>query len=258
MTEIPKHIELKFYGTIIGEIPIEEFENWIYNDNEIESVLSSDDYLELISFNYKKNGAKYELVNLLSEKYVDLGEYEKWKMLNKLRIALKRDENLSDILREFYDLYCRGYLFFNDLGLGYGLMVEVPLSGNYKAESWEEMNEIEKNELIESFYPQLESDIKRAIDWIENGRIVLTGETGEIGHYEYEDLRTENERKSTVWIEVERDDNAGFKAFESNLKILKEQENRPTTIHKSNSGESTKFKPSKNNKRRSWWRRLWS
>ncbi|NOU62274.1 hypothetical protein [Marinifilum caeruleilacunae] len=232
MTEIPKHIELKFYLTIIGEIPIEEFENWIYNDKEIESVLSEDYYLELVSFNYKKNGAKYELVNLLSEKYIDLGEYEKWKMLNKFRIALKRDENLPDILREFYDLYCRGYVFLNDLGLGYGLMVEVPPSANYKADSWEQMNEIEKKELIDSFYPQLDFDIKRAINWIEKGKIVLTGETDEIGHYEYEDLRTENERKSTVWTEVGRDDKTGFKAFESNLKILKEQEKRLTTIYK--------------------------
>ena len=232
MTEIPKHIELKFYDTIIGKISIEEFENWIYNDKEIESILSDDGYLELISFNYKKNGAKYELVNLLSEKYVDLGKYEKWKILNKLRVALKRDENLPDILREFYDLYCRGYVFLNDLGLGYGLTVEVPPSGNYKAESWEEMNEIEKEELIDSFYPQLELDIKRAIDWIEKGKIVLTGKMDEIGHYDYEDLRTEDERKSTVWTEVERDDKTGFKAFESNLKILKEQEKRPTTMYK--------------------------
>ena len=124
MTEIPKHIQLKFYETIIGKISTEEFESWIYSDKEIETILPDDDYLELISINYKKDGAKYELVNLLSEKYVDLREYEKWKMLNKLTTALKKDKRLPDILREFYDLYCRGYTFLNDLGLGYGLTVE--------------------------------------------------------------------------------------------------------------------------------------
>jgi len=230
MTEIPKHIEQKFLDTIIGKIPIEEFESWIYNDKEIKSAICEDDYFELISFNYKKNGAKYELVNLLSQKFVELGEYEKWKMLDKLKTALRRDEKLPEILRELYDLYCRGYVFLNDLGLGYGLAVEVPPSSNYKADTWEEMSEIEKKELIDSFYPQLDFDIKRAIDWIEKGKIVLTGKTDEIGHYEYDDLRTENEKESTVRTEVERDDKTGYKAFENNLKTLKEEEKRATTI----------------------------
>jgi len=197
MINLPKHIELKFYGAIIGKIKIEDFEKWIYSNEEIESILSEDDYLELISFNYKESGAKYELVDFLSEKYVDLGEYEKWKILQKLNIALKRDKRLPEILREFYDLYCRGYTFLNDLGLGYGLTVEVPPSGNYKAESWEEMPEKEKSELLDSFYPQLDLDIKRTIDWIEKGKILLTGKKDEIGHYEYKDLRTEEESKST-------------------------------------------------------------
>jgi len=130
---------------------------------------------------------------------------------------LKRDERLGPILREFYDLYCHGYAFLNDLGLGYGLMIEVPPSPKYKAETWEELSDSEKQELLDSFYPQLESDIKRAIEWIENGKLILKGRKDEIGHYEYEDLRTEEERDSTVWTEVKRDDKTGFKAFESNL-----------------------------------------
>lgn len=197
MINLPKHIELKFYNTIIGKIKIQDLEKWIYSNKEIESILSEDDYLELISFNYKGRGAKYELVNLLSEKYVDLGEYEKWKILNKLNIALKSDKRLPDILRAFYDLYRRGYTFLDDLGLGYGLTVEVPLSGNYKAETWEEMPEKEQSELLASFYPQLDLDIKRTIAWLEEGKIILTGKKDEMGHYEYKDLRTEEESKST-------------------------------------------------------------
>lgn len=256
MTEIPKHIELNFYDTIIGKISIQEFEAWIYSDKEIESILSEDDYLELISFNYKKSGAKYELINLLSKKYIDLGEYEKWKMVNKLKIALKRDERLPDILRDFYNLYCRGYVFLYDLGLGYGLTVEVPLSGNYSAETWEEMNEHEKKQLINSFYPQLEFDIKRAIDWIENKKIIFTGKTDDIGHYEYEDLRTEEARKSTVWTEVERDDKTGFKACESNLKILKEDNIYPAA-QKSSSGKRVSSDNTHIKQGWAWLKNLW-
>jgi len=214
---------------------LEEFESWVYSDKEIESIFSEDEYLELISFNYKKNGAKYELVNLLTDKYIDLGEYEKWKMLNLLYSAKNKNEELPDILRQFYDLYCRGYIFLNDLGLGYGLTVEVPASSNYKVETWEEMSETEKIELLESFYPQLQSDIERTISWIENGKIIFSGTTNEISQYEYEDLRTEEERKSTVWTEVERDDKSSWSVKENNLKIANE-EKHPTTIYKNNGG----------------------
>ena len=170
MKNLPGHIEQQFYDTILEKVNLEDFESWVYSDKELELLLSEDEYLELISFNYKKNGSKYELVNLLSKKYVDLGEYEKWKMLNLLYAAKNRDERLPDILRQFYNLYCRGYNFLNDLGLGYGLTVDVPPSSKYKAETWEEMSETEKRELIESFYPQLQSDIERTMSWIENGK----------------------------------------------------------------------------------------
>jgi len=209
MKNLPGHIEQQFYDTILEKVNLEDFESWVYSDKELELLLSEDEYLELISFNYKKNGSKYELVNLLSKKYVDLGEYEKWKMLNLLYAAKNRDERLPDILRQFYDLYCRGYNFLNDLGLGYGLTVDVPPSSKYKAETWEEMSETEKRELIESFYPQLQSDIERTMSWIENGKILFSGKADEIGHYEYDDLRTEEERKSTVWREVEKNNKAG-------------------------------------------------
>lgn len=116
------------------------------------------------------------------------------------------------------------------------MTLEVPPS-NYKAETWEVMSETEKSELIESFYPQLQSDIERAITWIENGKIILSGKTDEIGHYEYEDLRTEEERKSTVWTEVESDDKSGWSVKASNLKILKE-EKRPTAMYKNGGGDN--------------------
>lgn len=252
MTHLPENIKQYLFDTIYGKVTLTDFEQWVYTNKELESLLDEDDYLELISFNFKKNGAKYELVNLLSDKYVDLGEYEKWKLLNSLKTALKRDERLGPILREFYDLYCHGYVFLNDLGLGYGLTIEVPPSPKYKVDTWEELTDSEKEELLDSFYPQLESDIKRTIDWIENGKLIFTGKKDEIGHYEYEDLRTEKERESTVWTEVERDDKSGFKAFESNLEILKEEKKRPTTTAISKRADSTKRNDNTLNKLWSW------
>ncbi|WP_027421140.1 hypothetical protein [Crocinitomix catalasitica] len=219
MNKLPKQIRQYFYQTIYGKVTLHEFENWIYTNKSIESLIGEDQYLELISFNYKKDGAKYELVNLLSEKFIGLGDYEKWKLLNSLNIALLRDNRLANVLREFYDLYCYGYHFLNDLGLGYGLTIEVPPTPQYNAESWEELSKNEQNEILESFYPQLQLDIERTIEWIENGKIILTGTKDEIGNYEYEDLRTELERKSTVWVTYEEQVMDRTKLVESQSKM---------------------------------------
>jgi len=37
--------------------------------------------------------------------------------------------------------------------------------------------------------------LPRVIDWLTNKRIILTGNQNEIGHYDYQDFRTEEERK---------------------------------------------------------------
>lgn len=204
MKKLPDYIEQKFFDIISGKIDLGEFESWVYADKEIESVLSDDVYITLISFNYKKNGAKYELLNLVSSRIIDIGEYEKLRILNLLYTAQQGDEKLPEMLRQFYDLYCRGYDFLRDLGLGYGLAIAVPPS-NYRAEIWEEMSESDRTKLLQSFYPQIRADIQRAINWVENIKIVFKGTTDENGHYEYDDLRTGEEMKSTVWTAVEND-----------------------------------------------------
>ena len=73
-------------------------------------------------------------------------------MIRLLEEALKRTEKLPYILMEFYDLYCHGYTFLNDLGLGYGLMCEVPSPSRYSADSWDELKDSEKKKLLDSFF----------------------------------------------------------------------------------------------------------
>lgn len=189
MIEMPKYMELKFYNIMFGNITMEEFESWVYKDVDLPVILSDENYLELISLNYNRNGAKYDLFNFLSSKVIDLGKYERWKLLNLLRQALKRDDNLASILREFYDLYCSGYNFLDVLGLEYGLSVECPPYNDYEVDTWEEMKEKDKKILLDSFYPRLEQEIRKVIKWIEDGKIIFTGQVDDIGNYSYKDLR---------------------------------------------------------------------
>lgn len=216
MTTLPQEIKDRFYRTIKGDIKLDDFEQWLNADKELEKHLKSDDYLELISLNFKKSGAKYELWNLL-KKHIDLGEFETYKMLGLLYEAKEKSERLSYILMEFYDLYCKGYIFLEDLGLGYGLAIEIPRVNNTKADTWEELTSEQQKKYLDSFSPELEESIEKVIYWLEKKKIILTGEIDEIGDYEYEDLRTEQERISRHWVTVSEDKETGFLANKNTL-----------------------------------------
>ena len=197
MATLPQDIKERFYKTIKGDISLDDFEQWLYTDKELEKYLNSDDYLDLISLSFKKSGAKYELWNLL-KKHIDLGEFEKYKMLGLLNEAKQKTKRLPYILMEFYDLYCKGYNFLQDLGLGIGLAVKVPRVDNTIADTWDDLTTGQQKELLESFSPELEYCIEQVIYWLETKKIILTGEQDEIGHYDYKDLRTEEEIKSKL------------------------------------------------------------
>jgi hypothetical protein len=190
---LPTDIQEIFYDTLSGDKSILEFEEWLYGDKRLEGILKADDYLELISFGYQTDTVKKWLPRLL-EKHIDKGELEKRRIHKLLTNALNRDKDLPQILMSFYDMYCKGYNFFDNLGLGYGLRIEVPGVNNYQ-ETWDDLNEEEQTNLINSFYPDLDTEIKKVISWLDKGKVVLTGIKDEYNHFEYIDNRTEVEKQ---------------------------------------------------------------
>ena len=195
MTQLPDEIRLYFFKAIKGDIILDDFEKRIYNDNGIEAILGPDDYLDLISINYKSNGAKYELYNLLI-KHIDLGEYETYKLLELLEETKKKNEKLPYYLMNFYDLYCRGYGFLQGLGIGYGLSIEEPIINDENAHLWSESMRKKQDDLLASFSPGLEIEIQRIENWLRSEKIALTGEQDELGHYGWIDNRSEYEKQS--------------------------------------------------------------
>lgn len=192
---LPIDIQEIFFDTISGDKTVLDFEEWLYTDKRLETILNPDDYLELISFGYKSDTAQKWLPRVL-EKYIDKGELEKRRLHKLLTKALNRDKELPEILMAFYDLYCKGYNFFDNLGLGYGLRVEVPGINNYK-ETWDDLNEAEKATILNSFYPDLETEINKVIYWLNTGKVILTGIKDEYNHFQYIDKRTELEKQPT-------------------------------------------------------------
>lgn len=192
MTTLPPHLEMRFFRVMKGDINVLDFEQWLYSDKELESLLSPDDYLNLISLNYKAAGAKNALWKVLA-KHVDLGKFETFKLLEQLEEAKKRTERLPYLLMAFYDLYCGGYDFLEDLGLGYGLAVI-----GRSEEEWKGLRSEEQQRLLQSFYPRLDVCLDRASRWLRTGQVVLTGETDELGRHRFWDHRSTEEKEPLV------------------------------------------------------------
>ena len=193
---LPADIEQLIFETLNGDKSVLEFESWLYADKQLEKTINSDDYLDLISLGYKSSTAKYDL-KILLEKLVDKGDYEMWRIRKLLTKALQRDKELPQLLMNFYDLYCKGYSFFDNLGLGYGLAVEVPYS---QADYWDDLTVEQQQKLLASFYPQLDLEIKKVINWLDTGKIKLTGNRDQYNYYfDYTDNRTSEEKLPTAY-----------------------------------------------------------
>lgn len=192
---LPADIKEIFFKTISGIKSVMEFEQWLYADKQLEIILSSEDYLNLISYGYKEPAAKYGLFKLL-EKHIDKSEYEKWRLLRLLYKALQRDNDLPQILMTFYDLYYKGYGFLDNLGIGYGLSIEYP---PLYADSWDGLTSEQQQKLLISFYPALEHEIKKVIHWLESGKVIPTGEMDEYNHFGYIDHRTAEDKRPTAY-----------------------------------------------------------
>lgn len=198
---LPTDIEQVFFDTLIGDKSVAEFEQWLYAEKELETILHSDDYLELISYGYKADNAKFGLFKLL-EKHVDKAKLETRRFHKLLTKALNRDKELPEILVTFYDLYCKGYSFFDNLGFGYGIIIKVPEPGETSANAWSEVKNKEQKELLDSFYPNLETEIKKVISWLDTGKVILTGTRDEYNWPYYIDNRTELEKRPTAYKAV--------------------------------------------------------
>ena len=208
---LPADIKQTFFDTLTGDKSVLEFEQWLYADKRLENILNADDYLDLISYGYKADNAKYGLFRLL-EKHIDKGELETKRVRELLTKALNKDKDLPQILMTFYDLYCKGYNFFDNLGLGYGLAIEVPRVNNTSADTWDELNEQQQKDLLDSFYPDLDTEIKKVISWLDTEKVILTGIKDEYNHFEYIDNRTEIEKLPTGY-QVATVDNKSHKPW---------------------------------------------
>ncbi|MGB3466054.1 MAG: hypothetical protein WBA74_12320 [Cyclobacteriaceae bacterium] len=191
MKEISEYTELKFYEVLKHKISIQDFEQWVYETKELESELPEDTYTDLISLNYKDKYAYNELEKIV-EPFIDNGKFEIKRISKYLESIIDRDEKCAESIEMTYDLYCSGYAFLRRLGLTYGLLISCPPAGNYQ-KSWNEITKVEQDELLDKLYPEIIIDAKNALEWINKGKIIIKDTVNELGDYEYDDLRNQEE-----------------------------------------------------------------
>lgn len=175
--------EKKIYQVLIKKISLRSFEQWLYENNILESG-NPELYLELISFDYSSQDSYKSFYNNFA-KYVNFNKFEADRIKEYLTSIIDRDENSTDAILKIYDLYCNGYGFLQKLGLLYGLCI---IDNSYPV--------IPKNgysSIVDKFYPNIIYDTKNVIRWLDEEKIVFKNEDNGWGQFEYDDFRSEAE-----------------------------------------------------------------
>lgn len=190
MSKLPIDIQIEFFKVINDEVSINDFEQWLYVQNSLEQLLGNKVYIDLISINYKNRHAKHEMCKVI-DLYLDYGLFEERKLKKILNDLIHKTDDFAKSLIATYDLYCYGYSFFYNLGLGYGLTFSEDF---FDYTEWENLSADQKENRINKIYPGVKREAELVLSWMEQGKLILTGERDELGHYDYIDKRSPFEK----------------------------------------------------------------
>jgi len=125
MKEIPKYLLEKIVSFTQGIITVEQFEAWLYQQEELSDQILSDEFiLELYSFNYARKDVNYVLEKFLIE---NIGEeyFQSFQIKESLDVLTKSQNNCQKILDLFNSLAMYDdYNFLSGLGYCYYDMEE--------------------------------------------------------------------------------------------------------------------------------------
>jgi len=98
-----QQIKSMIFKTIEDHLTLNEFESWLYSQEDLLTKLSQDFILELFTFNYNQKGAKYEFKNTFL-RYFDKEEFMLWKVKTNLQDLIDGRETRDRILHDFYSI----------------------------------------------------------------------------------------------------------------------------------------------------------
>ncbi len=185
MNKLPLDIQIQFFKVYNNEISIIDFETWLYSKKELEQLLDNDTYIDLITLNFRNKYIKHEIGKII-DSFLDFGKFEERKLRKVLIDLIERTDDFAKSLIDTYDLYCSGYTFFENLGLGYGLTFSEDF-WDYRV--WKKLTSRQKEKRINRIHVGVKREAEFILNWLEEGKIVPTGVKNDFGQYVFIDKR---------------------------------------------------------------------
>jgi hypothetical protein len=197
--KLPADIQIEFFKLLNEETSVQNFEQWVYANKDLENYFAEADYIDFISLNFKDSHFKHEMKKIV-DKYLDYGEFEKRKLKKILNNIIAKNADFAKSLIGTYNLYCLGYSFLDNIGLGYGLTFANDF---YDYNDWESLTSSEKCNRINDIHAGVKTEAEKVLYWIEKEKIVLIGIAYEVGRYSFIDNRADEEKAITGYLRSE-------------------------------------------------------
>lgn len=98
----------KFWTFVRGDLPVKDFEEWVYSEKELEKVLGEKLYLDVISANYSDNTSIFEIKQQLTEFLRDTHP-QKCKCIELPQVAVvDMGEDSKEVFKHFEEIKKRG------------------------------------------------------------------------------------------------------------------------------------------------------
>lgn len=175
--------KIKFCDFLTGKTSLNDFETWIYSNSALESEIGSDNYMDLVSFDFNDKNA-YEKINSIIENIINIGDFERWKIMNKLIDFIDHPEKAKELLNDFYHLFCgfpnenlyepKGYKFLQNLGLNYLHWIDEAYLKASHGDKWTDYYKKYESE-IPLYHKQLVPVAKLILTGLESEEIKILG-----------------------------------------------------------------------------------
>ncbi|GAK91717.1 hypothetical protein JCM19297_1669 [Nonlabens ulvanivorans] len=186
-------IEERLFKVWMNESLLVEFEQWVYQSEELKEYLSADAYFDFLDLNYKSETAYQDLKNLIS-KEISISQLETWSLLHQLDCVKQRKGDYYKIIENFYNLDYYGYTFMSKLSHDYSFYMNYPF-GKYGTYDFNELTTFKQNQLINEFYPSIIEAVNEVEQWLLNENVILLGGKKYFNDLKFIDHRAPSETK---------------------------------------------------------------
>jgi hypothetical protein len=177
MRNLPQHIENQLFRVLNNEIGIKAFEKWVYETEELETVLSAENYLDLIAFNFNQINAFDSLYDLFIE-IIDIPKFETYRIIYLLDLVINKHDlwikAVSDLYHEFIESYA-----FLEVFSGLDELI---------------VNDYVYGVPIAEIYLSSKEEAIKMKNWLIDDTIVIKGREGHRKGTNYIDNRKEDEK----------------------------------------------------------------